>query len=129
MYMGKHTCLFPNSVLWEGRGAATASSNKYTSTWAWFPEVTFQHEEPKLLGEVSESSPGSQKISDEPGALTVTEREELRLKKKKDGAFQRDTGTNLKELEMAKDGTNFSWERERTELYLKELLKKFQLSY
>ena len=57
---------------------------------------------------MSESSPGSQKISDEPGALTVTEREELRLKKKKDGAFQRDTGTNLKELEMAKDGTNFS---------------------
>ena len=39
----------------------------------------------------------------------MTEREELRLKKKKkDGAFQRDTGTKLKELEAAKGGTNFS---------------------
>lgn len=47
---------------------------------------------------MSDSSPGSQKISDEPGALTVPKRDALHLKKKKDGAFQKDTGTNLKEL-------------------------------
>lgn len=32
---------------------------------------------------MSDSSPGSQKISDEPGALTVPKRDALHLKKKK----------------------------------------------
>ena len=117
MYMGKHTYLFPNSVLWEGWGAATASSNKYTSTWAWFPEVTFQHEEPKLLGEVSESSPGSQKISDEPGALTVTEREELRLKKKKMEHFKGTQEPTWKSLKWPKM-EQISAERERELNYI-----------
>ena len=48
------------------------------------------------------------------------ERHCIKKRKKKDGAFQKDAGTNLKEFEIAKGTTNFSKERERTEVYLKE---------
>lgn len=43
-------------------------------------------------------------IQDEPDYLVILENKEV-LQKQKYGACQRDTGTNLEELPIAKDGT------------------------
>lgn len=57
--------IFP--VLWEGLEALKSQQQQAHSV------VIFQHKEPKLLGEKSNSSPGSGKIQNELEALVVPE--------------------------------------------------------